>query len=210
MLGILAAGDGRRMRAGNPQSPDKLMCTVAGRSVLAWTLAIASSAAAQLPITVAVGPDHAERAETARTFGAEIVVATDAHRGLGWTLQHLLRRAAQHEAALILLLGDDPLAACALELILAQITDQPTRPAAIARPGAAPHPVYLPPALIAELASRPLHTDRDVGLGDALQTADTVWITPPTGIPTPIDVDHPDHLDLLETAIQEHGDISTM
>lgn len=210
IIGILAAGAGTRMRASDPTITDKLLHPVAGAPVLAWTIRCATQSHHGLPITVVIGPDHVGRSEVARDHGAEVIVAPHAERGMRWSLQCLIQYAAARQSALVVLLGDDPIAARALPVIFDQIAMTPDRPTAISRAAAAPHPVYLPVDLVSLFASDPPASEGDHGLSLVLKRHAPIWRTTDSPDLPPVDVDTAFDLAQLATALHQHVDTAGM
>lgn len=191
---VLAAGLGTRM-----PDADKLLVSVLGRPVMQWSLDLARRACPdERPVLVVVPELTSERAEIARAAGAIPVAAPHAGRGMWWSLRAGL--AAGGDAGVIIALADDPLALLDLTAVTAAAGEAPQSPCAVRRSSGAPHPVYVPPALITHvLAVDPESHRPDAGLRDLLPST-TRWITDPAATQT-IDVDTHGDIDRLTLAL---------
>lgn len=102
---ILAAGKGSRMRSPRP----KVLHEVGGRSLLAWSVALARSAGCDL-IVVVVGPDAADVSAVARGLvGAGNVVVQTAQLGTANAVDAARARFAGVGGELVVLYADTPL-----------------------------------------------------------------------------------------------------
>lgn len=182
---ILAAGDAVRFGA------DKLLAPIGGMPLLAWSLRAVLGSVRREGVVVVVGEGQHERQQLCVDAGVATTTARDARRGMRWSLHSGLEAcpAAAHGA--ILALADDPVAIDMLDAVLDAAARAPSRPVAVRREGAAPHPVYLPRTTW----PTPPSADDDAGLR-ALLGGDCAWLEDPG--PPPVDVDEPADLTRLE------------
>ena len=110
----------------------------------------------------------------------------------------------RHEPDIVVLLGDDPLAALALGDLLAAVRERPDATICIDREGAVPHPVYLPAALLHDFAPPRQGDAADRGLRSLLE-ARTDVLRVHTEAPEPIDADTRDDLAALGTRMRDLG-----
>ncbi len=152
---LLAAGHSRRWGPGN-----KLFTHVAGRTMVARTLAIARAAPVQRLI-VATGWQRERLADAARGPRTTVVRVARPEEGLGASLRAVHAALRPREREVLLFLADmpwiDPAAAARLVRV-ARGRDRIVRPAWRGRPG---HPVLLRGAALDVLA----HTRGDAGPG---------------------------------------------
>ncbi len=185
---VLAAGASRRYGG------DKLAAIVGDRTLLDWTLdyVVAATPAAACRLAVNSDSPPCDR--------VPVVVIGDAAAGLSYTLAGVLRSLDAGVMGAAVLLGDDPLAAAALALVLTAARADPARPVAVRRLQRTPHPVYLPRSLWPASGG-----DHGFGLARLLD-ASTRWIDAPD-LPPSIDVDTP--ADLLRLA-RFLGDVAAL
>lgn len=190
---VLAAGASTRF------GDDKLLATVCGQPLLAWTLEVAIDSVPIDHVLVIVDDPRGARAELCEQAGVATLVAPDATRGMRWSMHEGLTGCPPGVPGAVIILADDPLAARALPGVLATARRTPTRPAAVRRDPFVPHPVYLPRAI---WPARP-SSDEDHGLRDLLMDDDCTWIDDP-GV-APVDVDTPADVDRLVEALSASG-----
>ncbi|MCW2926359.1 MAG: molybdopterin biosynthesis protein [Thermoleophilia bacterium] len=169
---VLAAGSSARFG-----TLDKLATPIAGRPLLAWTLAALPHTLAQHDRIVVVGPGSGAPARIGAGAGCRLVRAHDAERGLRHSILAGLDAVRDEDpevAGAVLLLGDDPLVARLLPDVLEAAVADPTRTVAVRRSRFVPHPVYLPRAT---WPSRDvLSSGHDHGLRDMVAALDPTWI----------------------------------
>jgi molybdenum cofactor cytidylyltransferase len=182
---VLAAGSSERFGA------DKLLAQVGGQPLLAWTLEAALDAVPRDHLLVILGPDHRERRELCEAADVATLGASDAARGMRWSLQAALEACPGDVPGAVVTLADDPLALDALPGVLATARRDPERAVAVQRDPFLPHPVYLPRADW----PAPPRNDDDHGLRSVLDAADVAWVQD-TG-PHPLDIDTIDDVDRL-------------
>ncbi len=188
---VLAAGASTRFGG-----DDKLLAQAGRRPVLQLTLEAVARAGVVAPVVV-VAPGHDARHRLAIAFDARVVVATDALRGMRWSIAAALAQMAADADGVVIVLGDDPLAAGALGAVLEQARREPGRVACIDRGERAPHPVYLPRAAW----PAPPVDDLDTGLRE-LVGSDAAAV--PAGDDAPsLDVDTHDDLRRLTAIVDE-------
>lgn len=199
IVAVLAAGAARRFGS------DKLAAPLVGRAVLDWTLDAVLGAGAEVDVVVVVAALEDDRAAIAARRGVAAVLAPRAAEGLRASIDAACGAARDRDVpGLVVVLGDDPLAARALGPVLALALEDPARAVIVERrDGGAPHPVYLPvhqlPAPVAAGAPVPDHGLRAlVGPG--------AHVHRPTDAAPTIDVDTPSDLVDLERAITEAPD----
>lgn len=190
-LVLLAAGAARRFGS------DKLLAPLDGRPLLAAALARAARVVDPAATTVAIGPGQRRREVVAKVARAHVLVVPDAVRGMGWTLHAALRSLPRDAPGALVALADDPLALDALGAVHAAACAAPERSVAVHRDPFLPHPVYLPRAV---WPSAP-EEDDDSGLRELLDHESTTWV--PDDGPRPVDVDRPDDLPRLRSALRE-------
>jgi molybdenum cofactor cytidylyltransferase len=183
MIATLVLAAGRSSRFGS----DKLRASVAGRTVLEWTLDFVLRAVP--PQTCHVVTSSATAADVAVT-GVTLTVVPEAARGLGHSLHGALLSLPAGYHGVVVIPADDPLAALALPRVHAAAMRAPDAPIAVRRTPADPYPIHLPRWL---WPGRPAG-DADLGM---LLDSDTIWVEP-AGLPAPVDVDTPADLARLE------------
>jgi molybdenum cofactor cytidylyltransferase len=183
---VLAAGAASRFGA------DKLRADVAGRPLLAVTLDTVLGAVDPGDVMVVIGAGHEHRRTIATDRRVRVVEAATATRGLRWSIHAALAAVDPACVGVVVVLGDDPLAALATGDVHAAASRRPGQPLAVRRRAArAPHPVYLPRAAWPS----PPTADDDAGLRALLDTHDTTWLELPDA--PSLDVDVPADLPLL-------------
>ena len=191
---VLAAGSSRRYGG------DKLGEEVASQTVLDWTLQLARAQLGGAHRILVVERTADLRAGQCVRWDAEAVVAPGAEKGMAYSLQAGLDAAAG-EPAVLVLLGDAPLAALALGAVLEAAAGHEDRCVAVRRDPFLPHPVLLPRSLWPEL--QPERGDPDHGFGALVRGEDTVWVDG-TALPA-YGVDEPGDLDRLEVDLARLG-----
>jgi molybdenum cofactor cytidylyltransferase len=192
---VLAAGASARFG-----DADKLTATVAGRTLLEWSLALVNRqvgdgrGAPHVLVVVRTPETHA--AHIAGEAGCTPVIAQHAARGMAWSARAGLDAVTELGAAgAVVLLADDPLATLELGQVLAHARARAEIPALIARPAGPPHPVYVPARLAAAFEPAPDGARADRGLARMLAAdASCVRLGPDPANPPPLDADTPDAL----------------
>jgi CTP:molybdopterin cytidylyltransferase MocA len=182
---LLAAGGSARFGA------DKLLASIAGQPLLAWSLEAVIEAVPRDHVLVLLGPDQLQRRELCDAADVTTHEVDTAPRGMRWTLQAGLAACPPDVPGAVLTLADDPLALDALPGVLATARRDPERAVAVQRDPFLPHPVYLPRAT---WPSSPAG-DEDHGLRWMLDGLDVAWVEDDG--PHPIDVDVPGDVERL-------------
>ncbi len=208
LIGILAAGAGRRMQQHGVA--DKLLAPVQNASVLEWSLRFACTSQRSEPlvqVAVVVGPEDDKRRAVADACGVRVLVAAEAARGIRWSIHTLLAAAAHHDQSLAIVLADDPLAIRALPAVLQVASNETHAIVAVRRSSSAPHPVWLSRSVVSQLALHRPSGDDDHGLASLLATAKVHWIDPSKELADVQDVDEPHDLIRLDAAIRALDDV---
>src|SRR5262249_21514533 len=101
---VLAAGEGTRMRSARP----KVLHAIAGRSLIAQVLSVASQAGGA--VAVVIGPGHEDvAAEIARVSPAAAVFVQSERRGTAHAVLAAREAIARGREALLVVFGDTPL-----------------------------------------------------------------------------------------------------
>lgn len=196
---VLAAGAGTRF-SDAAGAGTKLAARVKHRSVLGWTthLAMVVAEAEGCELHLVIDPDRENELPDDLPAGCNVVGSPHSAQGMRFSIAAGLAACGDGRGAMIML-GDDPIAALALPLVLAHAHQQPMLVHAVLRDPPVPHPVYLPYPAFPE-APDPATSD-DTGLAQMLAADTTQWLTPET--PQPVDVDTPDDLVSLTAVLDE-------
>lgn len=176
---------------------------VAGRPLLSWTLELMAAQSHGHSIWVMLAPGT-PLVPICVVHGAACLVVDTAHRGMAWTIRAAIDEVLNNHRGIVMLLGDDPLAALALGDLLGAARDHPNSPVTVDREPPVPHPVYLPASLLRNFTPAAGGDDSDRGLRDLLAERDDV-IRITTEAPAPIDADTPEQLARLGEHLRQLG-----
>lgn len=141
---ILAAGRSSRMGA------HKLLLPLAGKPLLAWSLAAACASSAR-PVIVALGRAADEARAALPTGSYSFVVNPHFAEGMGTTLALAVASLPASVAGTVILLGDQPfMTTTAVEAVLTEARAQPERIVMGAYGSRRGHPIYLPRRVFGE------------------------------------------------------------
>jgi CTP:molybdopterin cytidylyltransferase MocA len=185
---VLAAGAGRRFEGGPKQ-----LARFAGRPLVEHPIAALAAARRVDRTLVVLGCGADEIRMGADLSLAEVVLAHDWEQGQSASLRAAVRAAKGEAAALVIVLGDQPLIApAAVDAVIEHAGDRPARASYGERPG---HPVLIPRRYFADLEG----LRADTGARELLARLEVVAVDC-DGLGDDADVDTTDDLERLAAA----------